>query len=276
MDAERPTSELVGQALALDPEDEERWTVVRTLQDRGTEDVFDAARWLCDSRKPAERELGVDILAQGQAFQKTFGERAVRVLLDLLAQEREPRVLKSICVALGHHQAPDSIVPLARLQGHPDPDVRYAVAVGLDGHDDWGALATLTCLSADESPAVRDWATFGLGTLTSLDSPALRETLVRRLSDEDDGVRLEAIRGLAERHDERALAPLLHAFSTGVLEPIMLEAASALADSRLCVPLAEARSRLPREAIFLQTVLDEALERCRCADDASSGSAISV
>ena len=65
-------------------------------------------------------------------------------------------------------------------------------------------LAALIALSADPEAAVRDWATFALGTLAEQDSPALRDALAARLDDPDEDTRLEAIHGLALRGDDRA------------------------------------------------------------------------
>ena len=55
----------------------------------------------------------------------------------------------------------------------------------------------------------RNWATFALGALSELDSPAIREALAARLADADDEVRGEAIGGLAKRQDERAVDAIL-------------------------------------------------------------------
>ena len=67
----------------------------------------------------------------------------------------------------------------------------------------------LSDLSRDADEEVRDWATFGLGSLTEVDTPELRETLLARLVDTDDNTRGEAVIGLAKRHDPRVVAPLI-------------------------------------------------------------------
>jgi hypothetical protein len=55
----------------------------------------------------------------------------------------------------------------------------------------------------DEVASVRDWATFGLGTLSKTDTASLRDALVEPLSDDDADMRKKAIRGLALRKDVR-------------------------------------------------------------------------
>jgi HEAT repeat protein len=71
------------------------------------------------------------------------------------------------------------------------------------------ARQTLVRLSKDDDAHVRDWATFALGTLSSADTPEVREALVERLSDGDADVRGEAMRGLASRKDMRAASAIL-------------------------------------------------------------------
>jgi HEAT repeat protein len=54
-------------------------------------------------------------------------------------------------------------------------------------------------LSSDDADEVREWATFGLGTILSLDTPEVRSALFARLDDTSAIVRDEALVGLARR-----------------------------------------------------------------------------
>jgi HEAT repeat protein len=83
-------------------------------------------------------------------------------------------------------------------------------------------------LAADEDSDVRDWATFGLAQQITLDTPAIREVLARRLTDSDDDTRAEAIVGLAERGDERAVAPLVAMIDGGWEGMLIRQAVEAL------------------------------------------------
>jgi HEAT repeat protein len=63
-------------------------------------------------------------------------------------------------------------------------------------------------LTADSSADVRDWAVFGLGVQGDVDSPEIRDVLVRCLGDSDENVREEAAVGLGKRRDPRVLPAL--------------------------------------------------------------------
>lgn len=77
---------------------------------------------------------------------------------------------------------------------------------------------------------MRDWATFGLGVLGRSDSPEIRDALVRRLSDSDQDVREEPMRGLGRRKDRRVLSALLSALEQPTTPDRAIETASEMLD----------------------------------------------
>ncbi len=158
-------------------------------------------------------------------------------MLRLLEREREEMVLAATCTALGHHRDPRAVPPLARLRDHPAPSVRLAVAVAVGGFDAPAAIEELIDLSADADPDLRDWATFGLGSQTDANTPAVSEALARRLADEDADTKGEAILGLARRKDARVVGPLLTDLAAPHDRTLVLEAARELGDPRLHTPL---------------------------------------
>jgi len=66
----------------------------------------------------------------------------------------------------------------------------------------------------DVDDSVRDWATFGIGSLCDIDTPELRDALAARLADADEEVRGEAVVGLATRGDNRAIRAIVQAFAS--------------------------------------------------------------
>jgi HEAT repeat protein len=245
---EQSTAWLVNFALNRDDDDHQRWAAIRALQDRGTREVFEAARELCAGVEPHERCLGVDILAQGQSWVKTFHDEAVTLLLQVLEREDEPRVLSSIGMALDHRHDRRAVEPLAALRNHPDAGVRYSVVHGLLRHQDDQAVQALIELSDDEASDVRDWATFGLCVLLDIDTPALREALVRRLADADPDTRGEAMVGLARRHDNRVVPALVEALQAGWDGSLVREAVEEFRHPEVLNALSRSKDQLGEQA----------------------------
>lgn len=247
---------------------------IAALHARGDEESFVAAAEVLGSPDPDRRSVAADILAQLGAAgeERPFREPAFRILLEQIESETHPSVLASITSAFGHLADPRGIGALHALSDHRDVEVRRGVAFGLLGHDDDLAVATLVALSTDPDAAVRDWATFGLGTQIDRDDEQVRDALVARLDDEDRDTRGEALRGLAARGDDRAIPRLLielgHPCETdgsGTVQEALLVLAARTADPRLC-PRVEAARRAWERARPGETMPDDlraAVETCR-------------
>jgi HEAT repeat protein len=151
----------------------------------------------------------------------------------MLARERSASVLPSIIFALGQLNDPRVVEPLVNLSTHQNARVRYAVVSTLGGHDDNLAIEAMVARSADQDSDVRNWATFGLGSMVDADTSAIRTALFARLEEEDDEIRGEAIVGLARRGDVRVTRALLQELERLRIEvlrewSLILEAAEAV------------------------------------------------
>ncbi len=176
----------------------------------GTREVLDLALEQLSSADPASRAGAAAILGQLGVPKRTFPRECVDALAALLGHEGDPGVLKAAILALGFLGAWDGLRRAVRFAGHADPKVRYAVAFALGGHAELEALTTLIALMEDEAAEVRSWATLGLAQ-GGADMPAIRDALRRRLDDDDEDSRFEALFGLARRRDPAAAAPLVEA-----------------------------------------------------------------
>ncbi len=261
----RTNEELFNAALTLTEADEEfAWTAITELQHRGTRDVFEQACKLCASPESQERRVGTSILGQLGVLKRTFPAETVTVLLDMLELEQEPRVLESIAIALGHRHDPRAIEPLARLKKHPNDHVRYGVVSGLTGYEDELAIQTLIELSRDTTAYyVRDWATFGLGTQIKSDTSAIREALVACMADEEGIVRGEAMIGLALRHDQRMIEPLLNDLTVGWLGTTLTDEADRIRQTLypVLVQMSEAWKGDRTTESYKQ--LEDSIEKCK-------------
>jgi HEAT repeat protein len=205
-DDSRTIDQLFDAALDL-RDDEKSWGAVAALHWNGSRDVFDRAAVLCRSRKATERTLGADILGQLGIPERRFPVESFKALLELLSDE-DANVLNSAIIALYHtdqERAAAHVIPFSK---HRDAKVRFAVTYALAGVKSEAALNALLGLAGDPDDDVRNWATFGLGQQSDVDTPRIRETLAARLDDHDEDVRYEAVIGLARRGDARMIGYL--------------------------------------------------------------------
>jgi HEAT repeat protein len=225
--------ELIGIALCESDEDP-HWDAIWALRRHGTQEVFERAVELCRSGCAFERRLGADILGQLGVPDRTFPKESLQALLNLLEGETDPNVLNSVLVALGHIKDRAAIAPSLGFLSHADAAVRYGLVFALTGYDDPRAIAALIELTKDSDTEIRDWATFGLGSIIEeVDTPELRDALFERLSDSGWMTRCEAIVGLAHRKDARAVPAIAAELSSGDVGSLAVEAASLIGDQTL-------------------------------------------
>lgn len=257
-----PTGELLALArerARQDPEGEsdERWAAVCELQRRGGREVYSAAAGWCDAEDPVLRRLGAHVLGQlGYEQSHPFARESEPILVGLLADPDE-FVVADALIALGHLSVGSSEA-ICALAASESAEVRHSVAFCLLTRDDALSRATLVRLSADPDAHVRDWATFGLGAQSDVDSPAIREALVARLTDPDLDTRCEAMIGLAERGDRRAVEPILAELGKRIVTTLPIRAAALLPDRAFLPALESLLADLPDDPD-----VREAVERCR-------------
>lgn len=114
----------------------------------------------------------------------------------------------------------------------------------------------------DDDADVRDRAAFAVGVQTDADSEAIRDALLRHITDPGADTAGEVARALARRHDER-IVPFLNARLTDPsVGNLFVEAAGDLADPRLLPALLRLRDMHWQDADPLPSVLSYAIERC--------------
>lgn len=215
-------------------------------------DAFAVARQLSIESALADRELAATLLGWIGELDSAFVPAAFDQLKRMSAIGPEDDVLNAIASALGKLRDPDGVDLLLNLKSHPNEDIRFQVACALPGciieyHEqqqivvDSRGIPALIDLMDDRDDDVRDWATFGVGSLLEADSPQIREALLRRLTDPHRDTRAEALAGLARRRDERALEPLILELDREDAGDLVLEAAKEFADARLLPALLRQR-----------------------------------
>jgi HEAT repeat protein len=261
------TPDLLEEASRLSHEDAEsdlRDGSVHELHCRGTEDIFEAAKFRCDSDDFIERELAADILAQLGALSRKgeepfpFTKQSVP-LLERLLDDPEPRVIASALYAMGWHDAYDKILEKPHLTSHKCVWVRQALSFALGGATSPPAIEMLIKLSQDDDDDVRNWATFGLGTQCSLDTSEIREALFQRLDDAHSETSEEAFTGLVRRRDQRVIPYIAAALAGDSANEYTTEAAGIIAAPELVGPLEKLCSWWSKDTELLQS----ALRRCK-------------
>jgi methionyl-tRNA formyltransferase len=202
---DRSLDELVETAVREWDSEAEWPPYLAALTWRGDDEVLAAVQELLGSEEPRARAVGAYVLGQLGMPERTFPDRSAELLETHAEGEEDAEVLATIASAFGNLGAPHGIETLLRLRRHPDAQVREGAADALAGRNDERVFDALVELTSDPEPAIRDWATFALGTLSPQDTPTLRDALAARLGDSDDSTRIEAVHGLALRGDTRAL-----------------------------------------------------------------------
>jgi HEAT repeat protein len=179
--ADVPVADLIDACLAAGgPDRDAWWQGVEALRARGGREVLEAALGLCRNAGPAARTLGLDILNQFGSRERPYRDEILPVLLRALDDEAAD-VRQAAVAALGFENDPRVLPALAGRRNDPDPEVRYAIAFALGQRaDDPMAVDALVALAHDEQATVRDWATFGLGSLSSVTTPTLIAALLER------------------------------------------------------------------------------------------------
>jgi HEAT repeat protein len=216
---DRLTRDLVNILLTNRDEDDADsayWNAMRILHTRGTVDVFEAAKTLCESSCSLEQRIGCGILAQLGCPERPFGSASFPLVVSVVGKTNDVDTLANGLCALGWLEDPRGVDVVLLYLSHPDSDIRYWVTHALTAlNEDQRSINGLIRLTNDSCVEVRDWATFGLGSQTEQDTPEIREALVARLVDTDAIVRGEALVGLAKRQDERVIGPLRQALESG-------------------------------------------------------------
>jgi HEAT repeat protein len=237
MDSEKIQG-LLAQTLLGDYESEDAWAAVSALRRDGSREIFEYAAAWCRSDDSIKRARAAAILCQLQRARLPdmpripewmFRDESYELITNMLGSEQNPRVLDSAISALGHLGNLNAITTILSYQDHPDRDVRFAVAFALGCFpNDPQAVRGLTKLTMDSCSDVRDWSVFGLGVQGDCDSPEIRETLLRCLTDTDEDVREEAAVGLGKRRDQRLIPQLRDMLDQSEITGRVAEAATRL------------------------------------------------
>ena len=211
---------LIGLALQEWGSDQS-WKAISELQMRGAPETLALVQRLAKSRNYRKRALGMYVASQlckrqkgGRVGSIEYAVEATQELLLAGLHDTSTEVHRAAISGMGHRPHPLAVPQLVNFASHPEQEIRFAVAVALGSYSGAESINTLIRLAKDESDAVRDWATFALGSIHEVDNAEVRDLLWANAHDNDEDVRGEALVGLAVRKDERIIPILLDRLDT--------------------------------------------------------------
>jgi hypothetical protein len=225
--------------LLTNKSEKSRWANIQVLRKRPSKQLFLKCIDLTKSKKPRERSVGIDIMAQLGVPPRPFVKQTLRRYFDLLNIEKNPKVLMSILYAIGHNNDKLSKAQIAKVcsMSNTNSDrVKEGLVYTLLGIDNSNAIKTLIKLSTDKLNHIRNWAVFGIGSQIERDSKIIREALLARVNDKHQETKFEAIVGLAKRKDSRVKDVIKKELLQGEYGTLLFEAVLETGD-KLFLPL---------------------------------------
>lgn len=247
------------------------WGYIAKLQRHATPKTLALITTLSHSQSWRKRCLAYYVASQlrkkcadSPVCSKEFALPETQAMLLMGLHDPHPEVVKAAISGMGHRPHPDALPELVRLSQHADSQTRWNTAVALGHYAQPAATEALLCLARDVDNDVRDWATFALGTLQTVDTESVRELLWENINDPDSDVRGEALVGLAQRRDARVLAPLIACLEGDDCQVYALDAAELMADPVLLAPLENWATQPVQkgDSMYWRGRLDAAIQAC--------------
>jgi HEAT repeat protein/beta-lactamase regulating signal transducer with metallopeptidase domain len=146
--------------------------------------------------------------AAARALGEIDDNRAVPALIEALRSERTSNVREEIVRALGEIDDPSAVAGISAVAKDPSPAVRRAAVWALGELEDASAVTVLITMVRDEDVEVRRHIAEALG---QLENPAAMDALITLARDADADVRSQAVDALSNFEDQRTLPTFLAA-----------------------------------------------------------------
>lgn len=266
--ASKTARSLIGMALQHDEDDDAYWECVTALRQYRGRDQGSWLRRHAQSRNWRMRTLVVNILCQLAMPGAKLPHQAAEVELakEMLGRglrDSHWRVNEASLFGLGHREFPEYLPQMLAFLDSSRATLRHGLAFALGRYPQPEAAEALLRLMQDEARDVRNWATFGLASLSEQDGPAIRDGLLAASGDADPEIRGEALIGLARRGDERVRERVMQELQGEFHGSWAIDAAAALADQGF-LPALEALKTHPEILAdgYFSSVLADAIAAC--------------
>ena len=233
MSKEKWTSEKLFSRLQNNKSQKNYWDYISILRQRTTKEVFEKSVQFAQSKNPKEKIIGIDVLSQLGILPRPFLKQTIKLFFELLKDEKNPKVLRSLLFAIGHNNenlTSKQIGKLAEFTTTKNPLIKEGLVSSLLMINHPKAIESLITLSSDKISHIRDWATFGLGTQIDEDNLEIRNALWKRVKDKHQETKLEAILGLAKRKDDGIKPIIVQELLNGEYGIVLFEAIEEIGD----------------------------------------------
>ncbi|MBL4706681.1 MAG: hypothetical protein JKY54_19280 [Flavobacteriales bacterium] len=194
------------------------WDNISELRRRPDQSVFKKAHDLAKSNIDSHKIIGLDVLQQ-LGFAPRFNKnQTVQLHFELLAEPQSNKVFRSIFYGIGHNNddlSKNQVSKLTEFKTLKDLDVKHALISAISGIENSNAINLLIEFTEHQTSSIRNWATFGIGTLIELDNREIRDALWKRVDDADFETKSEAIVGLANRKDMKVKEIIISELKNG-------------------------------------------------------------
>ena len=194
---------------------------------------------LMNSEQDKSKILAIDILSQLGSKRKKFAKKLINKLFVFLQESKNEKLITSCLIAIGHNNkflTKRQINYLEKFKNDKSKEIRYALVFSILTLENETAINILIKLSDDKSPKIRDWALFGLGTQIEIDNNEIREILFKHCFDKDDQSKQEAIKGLANRNDERVYKIILNELQSEDFGSLLFETIMEIKNGEIFLP----------------------------------------
>ena len=230
------TSEKIFDRLVNNKSQKTYWNNISELRKRANEDVYDQAFKLAKSESDKKKIIGIDVLAQ-LGFDPRIGQqKTINLYFDLLENEQSDDVLFALFFGISHNNenlTEKQVSKLVEFKDSKNTDVRYSLVSALSGIANPKAIETLIELSEDKFSSIRNWATFGIGTLSEENNDRIINALWKRTKDKHQETKLEAIVGLANRKEVAVKEQIISELKNGKYTTLLFDAITELNDKEL-------------------------------------------
>jgi len=215
------------------------WKTILELRKFVDDEMIEKCFELINSKNQKSKIIAINILSQLGTKRTKFAKKLINKLFEFLQESENEKLTISCLIAISHNNnfiTKKQIKFLEKFKKDKSKEIRYALVFSILKLEDETAIKTLIKLSDDRSPKIRNWALFGLGTQIKSDNKEIRKILYKHCFDKDEQSKQEAIKGLANRKDERVYEIILNELKSENLGSLIFETIMDIKNGEIFLP----------------------------------------